>query len=144
MENFTTTREALEAVQAATVQISQTKNGEAIQQAQRNKLGAALREALFHDLSAIFPATEEAGAIVAYLTGDGIVLEVPNDSVSDHLTSAVGSGAISIEIGFSIKSLEYNAKDASDAYAVDQAQKAARKAETAAKKAKAIAKAKEG
>lgn len=131
------TIEALEAIKQEEVKISATKNGECIHQAQRNAIGAKLREALVADFMEIFPVTEEAQAIVAYLTEDGLVLEIPNESVSDHITNPNGSGAITVELGFTVKSLEYNAKDRSEAYTIDLAEKQARaraKAEEVAKK----------
>lgn len=138
--NFTNTNTALNALKNTTVKVSQTKNGEAIHQTMRNKIGSVLREALFADLKEIFPISENAGDIVAYLTADGIILEIPNESVKDTITNPNGSGAISLEIGFTVKSLEYNAQDSSDAYAVDIAEKEAKRAEAEAKKAKKIAK----
>ena len=139
MTNFTNTATALNALKEANIKISQTKNGEAIHQGVRNKIGSILREALFTDLSNIFPASDNAEDIVAYLTADGIILEVPNATVKDNITNVNGSGAISLEIGFTIKSLEYNAQDSSDAYAITIAEKEAKKAAEAEKKAKKIA-----
>jgi hypothetical protein len=138
--NFTNTNTALSALKGADIKISQTKNGEAIHQTTRNKIGAILRNALFADLKEIFPVTDNAEDIVCYLTADGIILEVPNESVKDGVTNPNGSGAISLEIGFTVKSLEYNARDMSDAYAVDLAEKEAKKREADEKKAKKIAK----
>ena len=140
MTNFTNTLTALNALKGSEIKISQTKNGEAIHQTQRNKIGAVLRNALFTDLSAIFPVSDNADDIVVYLTADGIILEVPNESVRDNITSVNGSGALSLEIGFTVKSLEYHAKDESDAYAVKLANKEAEAKEAAEKKAKKIAK----
>lgn len=140
MTNFTNTLTALNALKGSEIKISQTKNGEAIHQTQRNKIGAVLRNALFTDLSAIFPISDNADDIVVYLTAEGIVLEVPNESVRDNITNVDGSGALSIEIGFTVKSLKYNAKDESDAYAVKLANKEAEAKEAAEKKAKKIAK----
>ena len=138
--NFTNTNTALTALKGAEIKISQTKNGEAIHQTTRNKIGAILRNALFSDLNEIFPISDNAEDIVCYLTADGIILEVPNESVKDGVTNANGSGAISLEIGFTVKSLEYNARDMSDAYAVEVAEKEAKKREADEKKAKKIAK----
>ena len=140
MNNFSNTLTALNALKGATVKISQTKNGEAIHQTQRNKMGAVLREALFTDLAQIFPLSDNAEDIVAYLTEDGIVLEVPNGSVKDNITNVNGSGAITLEIGFTVKSLEYNAQDKSEAYAIDLAEKQRKANEAEAKKKAKIAK----
>ncbi len=138
--NFTNTNTALKALKGTAIKVSQTKNGEAIHQTMRNKIGAILRNALYTDLKEIFPLSDNADDIVCYLTADGIILEVPNASVKDTITNPNGSGAISLEIGFTVKSLEYNAQDLSEAYAVDLADKEAKKAEAEAKKVAKIAK----
>ena len=140
MTNFTNTQTALNALKQSTIKISQTKTGEAIQQTQRNNIGAILRSALFEDLAKVFPISDNPNDIVAYLTADGIVLEIPNESVADGVSSVTASGAISLEIGFTVKSLEYNAKDESEAYAVKVAEKAANAKLKAEQKAKNIAK----
>lgn len=138
--NFTNTNTALNALKSTVIKVSQTKNGEAIHQTMRNKIGSVLREALFTDLKEIFPLSENADDIVCYFTADGIILEVPNSSVKDTITNPNGSGAISLEIGFTVKSLEYNAQDMSEAYEVEMAEKEAKKKAEAEKKAKKIAK----
>ena len=140
MINFTNTTTALNALKNSAIKISQTKNGEAIHQTQRNKIGSILRNALFADLKEIFPLSDNADDIVCYFTADGIILEVPNASVNDTITNPNGSGAISLEIGFTVKNLEYNARDMSEAYAVEVAEKEAKAKEAAEKKAKKIAK----
>lgn len=137
--NFTKTLETLNAIKSAEIKISDTSKGEAIHQTQRNTISGLLRKALFDDLSQIFPISEDSNSIVAYLTADGVVLEVPNESVRDKLTSPIGSGAITLEIGFSVKNLEYNARDMSEDYAEQVAQKEAEKKEKAEKKARKIA-----
>ena len=124
----------LEGIRDLEIKISDTKNGECIHQTQRNKIGAILRNALVEDFKEIFPASDEPTAIVAYLTDDGLVLEIPNGSVKDNITNVEGSGAITV------KNLHYNAQDKSDAYAVDLAEKMAKEQEKAEKKAKKIAK----
>ena len=139
MTNFINTSTALNSLKGVTVKVSQTKNGEAIHQTMRNKIGAVLREALYNDLKEIFPLSENPEDIVVYLTADGIILEVPNESVKDTITNPNGSGAISLEIGFTVKSLEYNAQDMSEAYAVEVAEKEAKRKADEEKKAKKIA-----
>jgi hypothetical protein len=134
MKNFTNTLETLLALRGEEIKISDTKTGEAIHQTQRNKIGSALREALFKDLAEIFPYTDNAEDIVAYLTAEGIVLEVPNPSVKDNITNPNGSGAITLEIGFTVKNLEYNAQESSEAYAVTLAEREAKRLEAEAKK----------
>jgi hypothetical protein len=130
----------LNEIKTKAVKISQTTKGECIHQTERNKIGAELREALFADLSELFPVSESAEDIVAYFTKDGVILEVPNGSVKDNISNVNGSGAISLEIGFTVKGLEYNAQDESDAYKVDLAEKEAKAKAEAEKKAKNIAK----
>ena len=139
MTNFVNTEMALNALKGTTIKISNTKNGEAIHQTMRNKIGAVLREALFKDLAEIFPITENTEDIVAYLTADGIILEIPNESVLNGISNVNGSGAISLEIGFTVKSLEYNARDSAEAYEVDLAEKAMKEKAKAEQKAKKIA-----
>ena len=139
MTNFINTSTALNSLKGVTVKVSQTKNGEAIHQTMRNKIGAVLREALYNDLKAIFPLSDNPEDIVVYFTADGIILEVPNESVKDTITNPNGSGAISLEIGFTVKSLEYNAQDMSEAYAVEVAEKEAKRKADEEKKAKKIA-----
>lgn len=139
MTNFINTSTALNSLKGVTVKVSQTKNGEAIHQTMRNKIGAVLREALYNDLKEIFPLSDNPEDIVVYFTADGIILEVPNESVKDTITNPNGSGAISLEIGFTVKSLEYNAQDMSEAYAVEVAEKEAKRKADEEKKAKKIA-----
>ena len=74
MNNFTNTLSALTNLKSSEIKVSQTKNGEAIHQTMRNKIGAALREALFTDLAKIFPFSDNPDDIVAYFTADGITL----------------------------------------------------------------------
>lgn len=140
MTNFINTNTALNALKGTTIKVSQTKNGEAIHQTMRNKIGAVLREALFADLKEIFPTSTNPEDIVAYFTADGIILEIPNESVKDTITNVNGSGAISLEIGFTVKNLEYNAQDSAEAYEVDRAEKEAKAKAKEEAKAKKIAK----
>lgn len=140
---LTNTINALNEVKSQTFKISDTKSGECIHQTQRNKLGAALREALIEDFTKIFPISDDPEAIVAYVTADGLVLEIPNTSIKDNITNVEGSGAITVELGFAVKGLKYNAQDASEAYKIDLAEKEAKAKAEAEKKAKKIAKDKE-
>ena len=132
--------EALNQVTQQEFRVTQTKSGgEAIQQTERNALGSKLRNALSADFAEIFPATDESNAIVAYITADGAILEIPNESICNKVMNPDGSGAISVEISVKVKDLKYNARDASDAYQVDLAEKAAKAAKKAEDKAKKIA-----
>ena len=134
------TMRALNELKNKEIKISKTTKGECIHQTMRNSIGAELRSALSADLMEIFPYSEQAGDIVAYLTEDGVVLEVPNESVQDQLTSPIGSGAITLEIGFTVKSLEYNAQDESEAFKIVLADKEANAKKKAEEKARKIAK----
>ena len=129
----------LDTIRQMVIKISDTKNGECIHQTQRNKIGAKLREALATDFMQIFPISDNPETIVAYLTADGLVLEIPNTSVKDNITNVEGSGAITVELGFTVKSLHYNAQDESDLYKEKVAEKEAKAKEDAEKKAKKIA-----
>ena len=130
---------ALKDIKELAVKISDTKNGECIHQTQRNGIGAKLREALAQDFLQIFPYSENAEDIVAYVTDDGLVLEIPNQSVKDGISNVNGSGAITVELGFTVKNLEYNAQDESESHKVKVAEKEAKAKELAEKKAKKIA-----
>lgn len=135
---LTNTLNALNEIKSQVVKISNTKNGECIHQTQRNKIGAMLRQALVEDFTKIFPLSDDSEAIVAYLTADGLVLEIPNASIKDNITNVSGSGAITVELGFAVKNLEYNAQDESEAYKVKVAEKEAKAKTEAEKKAKRI------
>ena len=120
------------------IPISNTSRGEAIHQTFRNKLTKQLREALFEDCMASFPATDNQ-AVLPYLTKDGVILELPNTSVADNMSNEFGSGAISIEMNFTIKGLEYNAADESEDYDLKVLQKQREEEEREKKKADKIA-----
>lgn len=133
---LTQVKELLTELMDLEVPISNTTRGEQIQQTYRNKFTAKLREALFEDCKASFP---EGSDIIPFITKDGVILEVPNDSIADNMENDIGSGAISIEMSFTIKGLEYNASDESDNYALDLEEKAAKKKDAEKKKAEKIA-----
>lgn len=133
---LTNTMETLNAIKEIAIKISTTKSGESIHQTQRNQIGAMLREALIKDLMAIFPPSENADAIVAYHTKEGLMLEIPNSSVADNMSNSTGSGAITVNLDYTVKNLEYNAKDESEAYAVDLADKMAKEKKKAEDKQK--------
>ena len=120
------------------IPISNTTRGETIHQTFRNKLTKQLKEALFEDCMASFPATDSE-SIIPYLTKDGVILELPNASVADGMTNDIGSGAISIEVKFTIKGLEYNAADESEDYDLKLLQKQREEEEREKKKADKIA-----
>lgn len=117
------------------IPISNTTRGEQIQQTYRNKLTAKLREALFEDCSASLADSE----IYTFLTKDGVILEIPNESIANGITNDIGSGAISIEMKFTIKGLEYNATDESSDYEISVAEKRQKALDAEKKKAEKIA-----
>lgn len=121
------------------VPISNTTRGEQIQQTYRNKFTARLREALFEDALTTLPVTDSGNDIVPFLTKDGVILEVPNESIANGITNEMGSGAISIEMSFTIKGLEYNAADESEDYDLKLAEKAEKAKEAERKKNEKIA-----
>lgn len=127
------TRNFLHEIAEMDMPISNTVRGEQIQQTFRNKLTTQLKEALFQDCEETFNVSNEPDGILAYRTKDGVVLEIPNNSIADNVTNEFGSGAISIEMKFTIKGLEYNASDESEDYQLSLMEKQ-RKAEEAEKK----------
>lgn len=95
--------------------ISDTTKGKQVQQTYRNNLTAKLLEALYKDCEQGFLGETD---IIPYLIKGGVILEVPNSSVADSLTANdLGSGALSIELNVTIKSLETDAQELADDYA---------------------------
>lgn len=127
------TRAFLEQMTEMDMPVSNTSRGEQIQQTFRNNLTTQLKEVLFEDCMESFPFDDPSG-IIAYRTKDGVVLELPNNSVADNITNEYGSGAISIEIKFTIKGLEYNAADMAEEYDIGLREKAAKAKEAERKK----------
>ena len=121
------------------IPISNTTRGEQIQQTYRNKFTARLREALFEDALATLPVTDSGNDVVPFLTKDGVILEVPNESIANGITNDLGSGAISIEMKFTIKGLEYNAADESEDYEISVEEKRQKALDAEKKKADKIA-----
>ena len=131
------TRNFLEKMITMDMPISNTTRGEQIQQTFRNNLTNQLKEVLFDDCLESFPANNSTG-ILSYRTKDGVVLEIPNSSVADNITNEFGSGAISIELKFTIKGLEYNAEEMAEEYDIGLREKAAKAKETERKKQEKI------
>lgn len=131
---------AIETIKGGEYKVTLLKSGgETIHQTQRNEIGAMLRNALGADLAMLFPIAEDGEAVVAYVTADGAILEIPNESIRDKVSNPDGSGAISIEFSVKVKSLDYNAANESEAYQVVLAEKAAKAQERAEAKAKKMA-----
>ena len=135
---LTRVQELLHELMEADIPISNTSRGEQIHQTRRNEITKRLKEALFEDCLVSFSNETEEG-IVPYLTKDGVILELPNASIADGITNDFGSGAISIEMRFTIKSLEYNAADESEDYDLKEIQKQKDKEDREKKKADKIA-----
>lgn len=133
------TQKFLEKMITMDMPISNTTRGEQIQQTFRNNLTNQLKEMLFEDCLKSFPFDSKNG-IIAYRTKEGVVLEVPNSSIADNITNEYGSGAISIELKFTIKGLEYNAEEMAEEYDANMRAKAIKAAEDERKKAEKIKK----
>ena len=133
------TLKMLQRIMELEIPVSNTTRGEQIQQTYRNNLTTKLKEALFKDCSEAFN-NEETTGIIPYLTKEGVVLELPNESVADNTDPNMCNGAISIEFSFAIKSLEYDATEASKEYDFAREQARKRAEETEAKKQAKIAK----
>jgi hypothetical protein len=126
MNNLT---ELIERLKTQTFRISNNKNGEEIQQAERNALKTTLNNALFADIKESYP--------YVYQSKEGILLEIANDSIADNLTSEEGSGAITVCIDIKVKGLDMNAEETSKEYTEELEMKARKKqAESEKKKEK--------
>ena len=134
---------ALEKVRSGEYKVTQTTKGgelvETIHQTERNGIKALLRQALCEDIMQAFPKSDSSNDVVAYSTADGIVLEIPNESIADKIANISGSGAISAILDFSISSLNYNAADLAEEYEEKMAEKIAKEKAKEEKKAKKIA-----
>lgn len=122
---------------AKDIPISNTSKGEQIHQTYRNQLTAQLKDALFEDCLVNFPFDDENG-IFPYRVKEGVILEVPNASIADKITNEYGSGAISVELKFTVKDLDYNAEEMAEDYDCDVRRKASAAAEREKKKSEQI------
>ena len=125
------TKTLLAHIQSLDIPISNTSRGEQIHQTFRNQLTAELRTALYEDLMESFQ--DDSNGILPYLIKEGVILEIPNSSVADNTDPDTCNGAISIEMSFTFKGLDYDAPEAAAEYDFLQ-QKKRRDAEEAAKK----------
>lgn len=124
-------KELLTKIQALDIPISNTTRGEQIHQTYRNQLTAELRTALYEDL--MDSLRDDSDGILPYLIKEGVILEIPNASVADNTDPDVCNGAISIEMSFTFKGLDFDAPEAAAEFDFLQ-QKKRREAEEAAKK----------
>ena len=131
---LTKTKELLDKIMEMEIPISDTMKGKLVQQTFRNKLTAQLKEALYTDFA---DALLGGDAILPYLTKEGVIVEVPNESVADNMSpDDLGSGAISIEFSVTIKNLNTDANELAEEYNFKKRSDAA-KAEKAAKEKQA-------
>lgn len=131
------TIEKLKQITALTIPISNTARGEQIHQTFRNNLTNQLKEALYEDCAE--GLTENDSGIIPYLTREGVILELPNSSVADNTDPDLCNGAISIELAFTFKSLDFDAQIAADEYEFQLKQKAKKSEEDKRKKEEKIA-----
>ena len=125
-------KELIVALKSRDFKITTTAKGiEQLQQTQRNTLKAELVNALFEDIKSEHEYT--------YRVKDGIMLELENSSIADKITNESGSGAISITIDIKVNDLETNAESESESYAVELAEKTAKKEKAEKSKADKIA-----
>lgn len=126
---LTKTKALLDKICGMEIPISDTLKGKLVHQTFRNKLTVQLKETLYEDFAESLLAE---GNILPYLTKDGVILELPNETVADNISpDDLGSGAISIEFSITIKSLDTDANELAEEYnfVKQQAAEKARKAE---------------
>ncbi len=128
MENL---MKLLDELQVKSFRITETKNGEAIHQTERNKLKADILDALFHDIQARYEYT--------YRSEEGILIEIANQSIADALQSEEGSGAITVCLDLKVKNLDCNAENESADYMRKLTEKEEKARAAAEKKAAKIA-----
>lgn len=111
---LTKTRELLEQIMKLDIPISNTTKGKQVHQTYRNNLTAKLTEMLYEDCANSLLGEND---IIPYLTKNAVILEIPNPVIADSLDKDdLGSGALSIELGFTIKNLETDASELADEY----------------------------
>lgn len=131
---LTKTKELLDKIISMDIPVSDTLKGKLVQQTFRNKLTTQLKETLYVDLADYLLSD---GTILPYLTKEGVIIEVPNESIADSMgPNDLGSGALSIEFSITIKSLDTDANELAEDYSIKKRNDAA-KAEKAAKEKQA-------
>lgn len=131
MENL---KNLISEIKGKQFKITKSSKGEMLQQTQRNELKHALLQALLQDLAS---EIDFVG-----LSADGIMVEIPNDSIADNIENESGSGAITCTIDIKINGLEFNFDEERKNYEIDQKEKADKKAKNEKAKAEKIAQAK--
>ena len=105
-------KEHLEALESAALETNETATGRiTIKQAQRNKL----RKELIHELYDFLDNQE----FNVYELANGVVINLTNKNI----------GEVNIELKLSIKGLDFNLDEELDKFEIDQAARAAKKAE---------------
>ena len=123
----------IESVKEREFDITDNSKGKNLQQTQRNNLKAELLSAIFADIKAKYEYT--------FISKDGVLIEIENNTVADNISPEDnGSGAITVVLDLTIKSLDTNATELADDYAHELAEKEKAKAKKAEEKAKKIAK----
>lgn len=115
--------------------VSESRGLPVLQQTKRNAVKQELLEGLKNTLEQLVAADPIPLANI-YITDEGIAIEVENESVGKKVED--GNGMITMIMDIKIKSLDYDAMIASDAYLDERAQKEAAKAAKAEAKAKKI------
>lgn len=129
MENL---KKVLDEIQAEEIKISTSKNGnENIQQTQRNDIKKRIVNAIAQDIAEFFP--------YIFRNKDGILLEIANQSVADNINNQDGSGAITVAIDCSVKSLNFNAEYEAELWRAITTKRAEDKAKAQAEKAEKVA-----
>lgn len=115
MKLFTSTTfdEQLNELKTIPFEIKMLRGALSLEQTKRNNMRRDLVEGLGNFLKNIFENT----SINTYETREGIVLEVPNDSV---YASEANSEYISILINLSVQNLEFDAFEAAEIWAEDK------------------------
>jgi hypothetical protein len=98
----------LEELKNKPFRVSTNKNGEAIQQTERNALKNDLLNAIRQDIAECYE--------YVYQNEDGILLEIANSSIADNISNEEGSGAITACVDIKIKNLDFNATTESEDY----------------------------
>lgn len=104
---------------------------EQIHQTERNALKAELLAALCEDFAEQFEVVGRAA--------DGVLVEIPCDTIADGISNEAGSGAITIAIDLKIKALDTDINAELESYAIDLEEKAQKAKAAAEKKARKIA-----
>ena len=118
--NSTTFDEQLNELKTIPFEIKMLRGALSLEQTKRNNMRRDLVEGLGKFFEKIFNETN----INVYETREGIVLEVPNDSV---YSSEANTEYISLLLDISVQNLEYDAFEASEIWTEDKQQMESKK-----------------